>query len=334
MRNTNRSGGGSGLLSSRLKNASPSEPPANDVDVSALKHRAAERGSVPTYNESDNAVPDDDVSFERMGYEVPKRAPKKEKSRFRAGKHSDDTKPAQSSADIEDEFEDAAVLDETLNTESLQSARRKERRDAAKARTQKVVTVITIALCLYIAFLIYGLAQTNYVYDDAGNVVPEVLSVDDLNTLAQYKALSDYYLRVRILYEHVLDVDYHLTQDSEKATLIAMEYTDLLDEVSKLATDISASELDTAYNTILSQMYNLVYTHIAVYLQNMAGALTNNNGEQANQALQGRAVIESEFTTLTANMAMLCNATNGARNGEIYQWSPDGYMESLAKEGN
>ncbi len=304
-----------GLLSSRLSNrvGAPSKGP----DVDAMRHKSSETYSVPTYDVENDA--EDDIEDT---------APAQKAKRFKLPKVN------RKQADmVEEEPENAAEFDDLIDEESYRTLKRQERSDGIKKRVSKVVTIVIVLLCLYLAFLIYGLTQTNYIYDDNGQVVPEVLSVNDLETLDQYTTLSSYYLRVRILYENVLGIDYRLSQNSEDTTLIAMDYTALLDDVSKLSTDLSAAQLDTAYTPILSQLHTLVSTHIAVYLQNISGALTTNNEEKASQAIQGREVIESEFTTLTANMAQLCNATTGAKNGDIYSWSPQGYMDSLVQGG-
>jgi hypothetical protein len=136
-------------------------------------------------------------------------------------------------------------------------------------------------------------------------------------------------LRTRILYEKILALDYELSQNADNSLQISMSYTKLLEEVSKLATDINAAELDMGYSVIQNQMYTLVYTHIAVYLQNISNAITNNDSERANQAILGRETVQSEFATLTSNMVTLCNTTKGAKNQEIYNWSPESYLSEL-----
>lgn len=317
------------ILSSRLaeKDFAPQNmPKAKQVDISGLRGKAEDAGEVPTYAADYHVAQPKTLKQEK----APKQKKEKKKALLRRN-----TKPLSPAIQTpEPELDTAEDFDSFINEEDYKTIRRQERAAVMKSRMKQVVLSITVILCLYVAFLIYGLIQTNYIYNDNGEVVPEILSVEDLGTLSQYNALSNYYLRVRILYEKVLTVDYELTQNSENGALLAMEYTDLLDNVSKLSTDLEAAQLDTAYTILLTQMYTLTNTHIAVYLQNMASALTTNSSDRASQAMAGREVIESEFATLTSNMAMLCNATNGANNGEIYSWSPTSFMEALAKEAS
>lgn len=320
----------SSLLSARLATKDDTKKPSGtkQVDIRGLRGKAEGAVEAPTY------TPDRESS---TTYQLTQeKAPKKKKEKKRKKKllqnAAETTPPSPAELEPSTESETAEDFDAFMNEEDFKAIQREERTAALKGKAKRIFLAVTVVLCLYLAFLIYGLLQTNYVYNDNGEVVPEILSVEDLGTLKQYNTLSNYYLRVRILYEKVLSVDYKLAQNSDNGALVAMEYTDLLDNVSKLVTDIEAAQLDTAYTILLSQMDELVKTHIAVYLQNMAKALTQNDSDAATQALAGREVIESEFTALTANMATLCNATNGANNGEIYSWSPSAYMESLAKE--
>lgn len=328
LRNTDDS---SSLLSARLakKDDAKKSPIAKQVDVRGLRGKAEGPVEAPTYATNRESFTPYPLTQEK--------APKKKKEkRQKKKKLLQDTVetavPSPAESEPSTEPETAEDLDAFMNEEDFKTIQHEERTAALKGKAKRVFLAVTVVLCLYLAFLIYGLLQTNYIYNDNGEVVPEILSVEDLGTLNQYNTLSNYYLRVRILYEKVLTVDYKLAQNSDNGALVAMEYTDLLDNVSKLITDIEAAQLDTAYTILLNQMDELVKTHIAVYLQNMAKALTQNDSDAATQALAGREVIESEFTALTANMATLCNATNGANNGEIYSWSPAGFMESLAQE--
>jgi len=319
------------LLSSRLtkKDAAPKKPfQVKQVDISGLRGKAVEIIETPTYAVEQETVQPNALKQEK----APKQKKRKKKGLLRGNDEGLSSIVQAPEPTPEPKSDTAEDFDAVITEEDYKAIRRQECAAIRKNKVKKAVLSVTIVLCLYVAFLIYGLVQTNYIYNDSGEVVPEILSVEDLGTLSQYNALSNYYLRVRILYEKVLTIDYKLAQNSENGALLAMEYTDLLDNVSKLSTDIEAAQLDTAYTMLLNQMYVLVNTHIAVYLQNIASALTTNSSDRASQALAGREVIENEFATMTSNMVMLCNATNGANNGGIYSWSPTGFMESLVKE--
>ena len=313
------------LLKSRLGgNARPSPP----SDLSRLRRREENDGAIPSYTAGGadkrygekRSRPENDAPAKKSGGIT---------SRIRRRADEDDLARYNDEADAPDYDEDAEGFDELLDMQARQSDLKGAKTALVIKRVSKVTVCALVALCVYIAFLIYGLIQTNYVYDADGNIQPEVLTSADLRELGQYNELSSYYLRTRILYENVLQLDHELSQDADSSRQIARKYLALLDDVSKLSTDLSAVELDTEYSGIVDQMYELVYTHIAVYLQNMSGAISDNDSDKAAQAVSGREVIKQTFTSLTANMADICANTRGAKNGDIYDWSPDSYMQSL-----
>lgn len=330
-----------GLLKNRLKgSASSNKSPA--PNISTLKHRNAESDSIPSYSTDTHksAFDESDSDVQPIRQVKAPKLPKKKKSgstlKNRMSRTTNNTdSDAESSFDNSfDDIEDAADFDEEIDIESYQTQNKRSRSHKILNRIAKVTLTLLAILCLYVAFLIYGLIQTSYVYNDSGAIETEILSVEDLKTLNQYNTLSNYYLRTRILYENVLSLDYELAQDSGNSRAVARKYLSLLDNISKLSTDLSANELDTEYAGIVNQMYELVYTHIAVYLQNMSGAISDNDSNKANQAISGREVIQETFASLTANMADLCKTTRGAKNGDMYNWSPESYIASLGGGSN
>ena len=346
------------LLKARLKNDTAQKPPSSPTKSAPQKSQSVSKRLRPKAADNDNPIPtyateskpstfspiadSEQVSLGRVDSSTKKHTrskPKKgllpESKVAPKSAHANNTESSQKAPVPEravsqpQPLQSAEEFDREIDFTSAKEAKKQQRASFLRVRLSKFIVGIMVILCVYIAFLTYGLIQTSYIYDDTGNVTAEILSVEDLRVLGQYEELSGYYLRTRILYEEVLKLDYELAMNGENSRAIAREYLALLDTVSKLSTDLSANELDIAYAGIINQIYELVYTHIAVYLQNMSGAITENNANKANQALQGREVINQYFTTLTANMADLCHTTHGAKNGDIYNWSPDSYMASL-----
>lgn len=225
---------------------------------------------------------------------------------------------------------DAEDLDELLNAQSEQAMAMRAKTAIHKNRALRVLQVFLIVLCVYVAFLVYGVIETNYIYNQEGLVEPEILSVADRAALAEYENLSGYYLRARILYERTLSLDYQLSIDPDASLSVAMAYNAMLDDVAKLTVDIDAAQFGTEYSSIKSQLLNWVKTDIAVYLQNISAAITNNDGEKANNAMVSRDVMYADFATLTSNMAALCKSTAGAKNGDIFNWSPESYVATLS----
>ena len=228
-------------------------------------------------------------------------------------------------------MESAAAYDDALEQEAERRQVKEKRASLLRSRLTFGLQICLIALCVYVAFLIYGVSMTRYVYTEQGQIAPEVLTVSDMHSLAEYEAFSSYYLRARILYEEAMTLDYRLSIAPDSALVVAMDYTALLDDVAKLSVDISAAEYDTGYSSIYGQLLNWVKTDIAVYLQNMAGAITENSAEKANNALISRDVMYSDFSRLTANAVSLARSTKGADNLDIYDWSPESFSEGLTE---
>lgn len=63
---------------------------------------------------------------------------------------------------------------------------------------------VLIAGCVYVSILIYGVMVTDYNYNENGEIVPEVVSVQDIKEEKAYDTILYQYLQCRSLYEEVL----------------------------------------------------------------------------------------------------------------------------------
>lgn len=221
---------------------------------------------------------------------------------------------------------DYKKFEEKLEQEFKEEDVHSEEQQRKSAIIRRITQIALIIGCLYLAFLIYGAAITNYSYNSKGQIQAEILSVSELSALDEYKMLRSYYLRARNLYEEALTLDYELSVSPDKALILAMDYTEMLDTVAKLTVDINAATFNTSYTQIKAQLLNWVKTDIAVYLQNVAAAISTNNAEKANNAVYSREVMYSDFMQLTKNMAIIGDTIRGAQNADIYQWSPEKYI--------
>lgn len=216
-----------------------------------------------------------------------------------------------------------------LDAETTQKDNRSEMAAETKKHMAVWAQVLIIILSIYTCFLIYGLFLTNYVYDTNGNVTPEVMTVNDLQALNDYKSIQTFYLRTRNLYEDTLKLDYQLSQHPEESLMVSMGYTKLLETVDKLAVDISAAQFDAQYTAIYSQFKTWTTTDIALYLQYMAKAIANNDATAANNAIIARDAVYNDFALITSNIAKLATTIKGTGRLDFDTWTPDSYIESL-----
>jgi len=230
---------------------------------------------------------------------------------------------------VEPDMGDAARFQEDLDSKELRRQYRRDKRKILIGRLARGVQWLLIAACVYIAFLIYGVTVTSYEYDAAGKVVPQRMTVEELAESTEFSQVQGYYLRARSLYEKALDLDFRLANNPESALLVASDYELLLEDVAKLSVDLNAAQFSAAYAQLKRQLLYWVQTDIAVYLQNISAAITQNNTEKGNQAIIGRDIMYNDFMLISENIAIYGQAVKGANLNEIYDWSPDKYIRKV-----
>lgn len=191
----------------------------------------------------------------------------------------------------------------------------------------RIVNIFLIVCCIYVLFLIYGVVVTDYQYNGQGKIEPQVLSVKELKQKDQYETIYYQYLHCRNLYEKVLLLDYRIGKGEEDPLTIAPEYEALLDEVSDLSIKTDALEVDTKYSQVKNLLLKWIKDDIAVYLQNMSAAISQNNAETANNALQDKDRVYSDFSIITQNMVAMGEKISGVDLMELKEWTPESYVD-------
>lgn len=218
--------------------------------------------------------------------------------------------------------EDALLLEREMSR-----IRRDKRAEERKGKVRKICTVIIIIACIYVAFLIYGLASTEYVYDDTGRVVARIMTVDDIRSLEEFNAVAAQYRQARMLYEKTLVLDYRIAAGQEEPLLVAPEYDRLLEDVEALSIQLSALEYPAEYSQIVNMLTVWVQNDIAIYCQNISRAISQNNAEYAAHAQEYRSLMYNDFSVITENIATLGYAVKGAEIEDIVTWSPEKYVQ-------
>ena len=188
----------------------------------------------------------------------------------------------------------------------------------------KIINFILIAGCIYLLVLIFGAAVTKYQYNSDGKAVPEKMSVDDIRQKHNFDTILTQYEYCRSLYEKTLLLDYRVAQGQEDTLEIAPEYEALLDDVQNLSVKTDAISVDTKYDQV---MVNWIKNDIAVYLQNISAAISENNTEKANNALQDKDRVYDDFSLITQNIVALGSSISGADLTDIKSWTPEDYVD-------
>ena len=191
----------------------------------------------------------------------------------------------------------------------------------------RIINFILIAGRIYLLVLIFGAAVTKYQYNSDGKAVPEKMSVDDIRQKHNFDTILTQYEYCRSLYEKTLLLDYRVAQGQEDTLEIAPEYEALLDDVQNLSVKTDAISVDTKYDQVKSMMVNWIKNDIAVYLQNISAAISENNTEKANNALQDKDRVYDDFSLITQNIVALGSSISGADLTDIKSWTPEDYVD-------
>jgi len=217
----------------------------------------------------------------------------------------------------EEVFEREYEENDVIKTEKL---RRSKQRSAFANMVLKIFLILAI---FYTAFLIYGVIITEYVYDEKGEVVPLVYTIDEIEEKKDYELFSAYYINIRDLYEKIIVLDYRLAVANDNADYISLssEYETLLETVSAITIQMEAYTPRSAYKQTYNLMLNLVKTDIAVYLQNISAALAQNDEDKAAKAVISKEVVYNDFIKTTSNMITLGEDVKGIDVSELKNWS-------------
>lgn len=191
----------------------------------------------------------------------------------------------------------------------------------------------TVCFCfIYIIFLIYGVTKTSYQYDSKGYSVPVVMKYDDIKKAEEYKSLMIYYDKCKVLYEKVLETDYELAVNPDNSQIIATKYESVLDEIDTYLTQLDATTVKSDYSLLKNMLYNWCANDIALYLQNIAEALTVNSQTKAEQAITYRAQSKVDFDTITQNFSSVGRTIRGVDVSNFENWTADKYYKELEEK--
>jgi len=237
-------------------------------------------------------------------------------------KHERTSAPKQTAlTETGDSFE--ARIDDSLHLQERKNAKNAKR----KSTVFKAVHLLLVMLSLYLAFLIYGAINTQYVYDADGNVVPLVMTLDQIRRLGNFNRLAVQYRQARFLYEQVLVLDFRVAAGLEDPLVIGPEYERLLSSIELLSIQLSAISVPVEFNQTRNMLLTWVRNDIAIYCQNMSSALSLNSQEHAARAAEFRIIMYQGFSIITQNLISLGLQVDGADLRDIMAWSPEQFIQ-------
>ena len=212
-------------------------------------------------------------------------------------------------------------LDKMMSEENFVCEKRR------KKMFRRISMIFLTVACSYLIVLIYGSFITEFYYNDKGEVAPVIMSVSNISDKNEYNSIVGMYLQTRNLYETLLTLDYRMAAGTEDTMSIAPEYETTLDTVSSLTTQIDAAVINSNYTQIKNMLLTWVQTHAAAYCQYMSAAITQNDGNAANEAIAARQVLNDNFQLITQNIVTLGGEIKGYDLTDIENWSPDGFVQ-------
>ena len=217
--------------------------------------------------------------------------------------------------------------EDSLEINELLQQRQEEKSQKHQKIFSNIMSGVLIAGCVYVSILIYGVMVTDYNYNEYGEIVPEVVSVQDIKEEKAYDTILYQYLQCRSLYEEVLMLDYRLGKGEEDTLTLAPLYEEKLDTVSSLSIKTDALTVETKYSKVKDMLLSWIKNDIAVYLQNMSSAISQNNSETAQNALQDKDRVYSDFSLITQNLVAMGENLQGVDLTDVKQWTPEDYVD-------
>ncbi len=229
---------------------------------------------------------------------------------------------------------DYEAFENEIDQKEHLAMRRKRKNDRRQAIMSRVSTVIMILACVYLIFLIYGAINTEYVYNDNGEIVPQVMSVMQIQRLNDFGDVASEYRQARTLYEQVLKLDYRIAAGIEDPLLIAPEYEAMLDKIEALVLQCQALSVATEYTQLHAMITTWTTTDIAIYCQNMSKAITSNDAVSAQRALETRQLVYNDFSVITEVITTMGATVDGAEIKDMENWSPEKFInENIGEIG-
>ena len=220
-----------------------------------------------------------------------------------------------------------SIYDEELEALTADEYIREQK--AIKKSNRKIyfTKIFMCFMCAYLLFLIYGVMVTNYDYDEKGSVTAQILSIEDIQNQNEYSALMGYYIEARNIYEKILILNYRYDQSEEDALDLVPEYETVLEDVNKLIVQLKAVTPSKQYSQAYSLLISWVDTDIASFLQEISAAISQNNAEHMQNAINDKTRTYNDCHQLTANMISLGEHVKGVSISELKEWSPEEFLK-------
>ena len=223
------------------------------------------------------------------------------------------------------------MLEEIEMAEQYETEKREHRSNIR----HRVFNIVMALLSFYMVFLIYGVVTTQYAYNNEGKVKAEKMSVSDIKEKKEFEKILAQYQNARALYEQILMFDKRLELDSTQAMSIATEYEGISDDIESLYTKVSSITVDAKYSQLKNMLLvwlkgddaQEVPNGLFMYVTYMSAAISQNDSENADAAVQAKDNVYTSFSVITSDLVALGENIKGVDMTEERKWSPESYVD-------
>jgi len=259
--------------------------------------------------------------------DIPKKKKPKKQKKKKAQVQGQIIKPISKNEILEKSKAEESLFDEKLESLTMEDFVKEQKQLSRSKRKYYFTKIFMCFLCGYLLFLIYGVMVTTYDYDENGNVSAQIMSKKDIEDQNEYSTLLGYYMDARGLYEKILVLNYRYDQGQEEQLDLVPEYELLLEDANKLIVQLRAVDPSKEYSPAYALLINWVDTDMASYLQEISAAISQNNPEHMQNAINDKTRTYNDCYQLTANMISLGERIKGVSVSELKEWSPEEFIK-------
>lgn len=177
---------------------------------------------------------------------------------------------------------------------------------------QKRKLIIFSILIAYGIFLIYGVANSDFIINEDGLTMPVAKSQEDVKDMKEYKLIKSYYTDAQNKYKEILNTDIALAQNPNSQKVIATRYEGYISFFDNFITQLNGVEISEKYAYVKEGLISWATNDIGPYLLNIGNGISMNNEESKTKALEDRLRCINDFNIITENMVSVSSTIKGA----------------------
>lgn len=225
---------------------------------------------------------------------------------------------------------------EELNKKRVEESKKKRTAFQAMkdlSTKQKRKLIIVSILIGYGLFLLYGVANSDFVINEDGITMPVAKTQEEVKEIKEYNLIKSYYIDAQNKYKEILNTDLDLAKNTSSQKIVATRYEGYLGFFDNYITQLRGVEVSEKYVYVKEGLLSWATNDITRYLTNIGDGVAQNNQNSKAMALEDRVRSINTFNTVTENMVSVAESIRGADmtgldfNPEVY------YEEKGAQDG-